>query len=40
MLPEHMPSLCTSLAVVKYVFEGTLVVSEWSDHLCVTPCDG
>ena len=40
ILPVHMPSLCTSLAVVKCVCEGTLVVSEWSGPLCVTPCDG
>ena len=40
MLPVHMPSLCTSLAVMKCVCEWTLVVSEWNGHLCVTPCDG
>ena len=40
MLPVHMPSLCTSMAVVKCVFEGILVVSEWSGHLYVIPCDG
>ena len=27
MLPVHMPSLCTSLAVVKCVCEGSLIVS-------------
>ena len=35
MLPVHMPSLCTSLASVKCVCEGSMVVSEveWSS-LC------
>ena len=35
MLPVHRPSLCTSLAGMKLVCEGSLVVSavEWSS-LC------
>ena len=35
MLPVHRPSLCISLAGVKCVCEGSMVVStvEWS-HLC------
>ena len=40
MLPVLGPSLCTSLAGVKCVCEGSLVVSAVEWHLCVTPCDG
>ena len=41
MLPLHWPSLCTSLAGVKYVcVEGLWSCLQRSGHLCVTPCDG